>query len=164
MIESEDLENWCEYLQSAKVASLISWQVRSAQDLSSFANGEDWRNAEHQFKFAISERASGKFVGSIGFHSIAHTHRTAEVAYDLSPAYWGRGIMTSACLALCDWGHAHIKLNRIQATVVDTNQASLRVLDRNGFHKEGLLRNFRTLHGQTRDYWMLSKLPTPHVR
>lgn len=158
----EDLIHWFDYLRSEQLAPMISWKVKSPEDLLSFVVGEEWRQAQQQFKFAICERASNKFIGSIGFHSIAHTHQTAEVAYDLSPEYWGRGIMASACAALCNWGLETVHLQRIQATVIATNQLSLRVLERNGFNKEGLLKNFRIVNGASRDYWMLSKLPSTH--
>ena len=164
LIKNDDLRYWCNYLQSAELASIISWQVKSANDLLSFVSGEDWRHAQQQFKFAISSRSDDKFIGSIGFHSISQTHRTAEIAYDLSPEYWGKGIMASACAAFCNWGLHEVKLQRIQATVIDTNLPSLRVLERNGFNKEGLLRNFRSVRGAARDYWMLSKLPNNQVK
>ena len=47
---------------------------------------------------------------------------------------------------------------RIQATVVDTNAASVRVLEKTGFAREGLLRGYRRVRGAPRDLWMYARL------
>ncbi|WP_201282273.1 GNAT family N-acetyltransferase [Chromobacterium phragmitis] len=54
---------------------------------------------------------------------------------------WGSGIATAACACLLQWGHCHIGLARIQATVLPENARSIRVLERVGFQREGLLRS-----------------------
>ena len=45
----------------------------------------------------------------------------------------------------------------IQATVLDTNQASVGVLERCGFEREGLLRHYRQVRGEPRDFWMYAR-------
>lgn len=54
---------------------------------------------------------------------------------------------------------------RVQATVLDANLASCRVLERCGFRREGLLAGYRLVRGQPRDVWMYAltrdMLPRP---
>ena len=68
-----------------------------------------------------------------------HPAPAREIAYDLAPTYWGRGVASEACRKLAEWALRDLGYARIQATVLDTNQASLRVLERCGFQREGLL-------------------------
>ena len=56
-------------------------------------------------------------------------------------------------MGLRDLGYA-----RIQATVLDTNQASLRVLERCGFQREGLLHAYREVAGASRHFWIYAHL------
>jgi len=46
---------------------------------------------------------------------------------------------------------------RVQATVLDSNLASRRVLERAGFHAEGLLAAYRVVRGEPRDFWMYAR-------
>ncbi len=57
------------------------------------------------------------------------------------------------------WAHAHVGIARVQATVLDSNARSLRVLERCGFRREGLLRSYRMVRGTPGDFWMYSHLP-----
>ena len=52
-----------------------------------------------------------------------------------------------------------LDLVRIQAAAVDTNVGSQRVLDRCGFVREGMLRSYRLIRGEPRDFWKYSTGP-----
>ena len=101
-------------------------------------------------------RSTDQLVGTAGFHTVIPQNRSAELAYDLSPTMWGKGIATSICSLLVDWAHSHVGLVRIQATVLDSNGRSARVLQKCGFEREGLLRSYRMVRGRSADFWMYS--------
>ena len=65
----------------------------------------------------------------------------AELGYWLGHAHWGRGWMTQAVAAYLDWVVPALGLRRVEANVLDSNPASARVLEKNGFVEEGLRRN-----------------------
>jgi hypothetical protein len=69
------------------------------------------------------------------------------------------GIMRACVEALTGWGAMHHGYVRIQATVLDTNRPSMRVLEKCGFQYEGTLRHYRLVRGQPRDYLMYAWLP-----
>jgi RimJ/RimL family protein N-acetyltransferase len=66
--------------------------------------------------------------------------RRAELGYWLAAATWGHGIATEAVRALVDFGFRELALARIFAHVLDGNAASMRVLEKLGLEREGLLR------------------------
>ena len=80
-----------------------------------------------------------QLLGGCGFEHLTPGH-CAELGYWLARSDWGRGIMTQAVGALCRFAVIEWKLVRITAQVFDTNAASIRVLEKNGFQQEGYLR------------------------
>lgn len=85
-------------------------------------------------------------------------HGRAELAYDLSPRYQGRGLSTIAANAVVRWTQDQMGLQRVQATVLDSNTPSIAVLERIGMQREGLLRQYRKVRGQARDFWMYAAI------
>ena len=63
-----------------------------------------------------------------------------EIGYRVNERLWGRGIATKAVQAMTDYLFENVGINRIQATVMPENTKSKRVLEKNGFQREGLLR------------------------
>ena len=96
--------------------------------------------------FAIE--CSAEAVGGIGFligTDIAR--RTAETGYWLSEEYWGRGLVTRVVKAMVEWGFENYELDRIFAQVFTRNPASIRVLEKVGFEREGLMRKSAIKNG-----------------
>lgn len=62
------------------------------------------------------------------------------IGYFLSEAHWGKGIATEAVNILLHFLFMDVNVNRIQAEVMPPNETSKKVLLKNGFTKEGTLR------------------------
>src|SRR5690606_13390095 len=95
--------------------------------------------------FAIREGDS--LIGSIGFDGLTKGHK-AEIGYWLAKPWWGRGIMTALVGKVCEYAFAQWNLVRITAQVFESNLASARVLETNGFEFEGLLRKHHLKDGR----------------
>ena len=157
-LEPADVPRWFAYLSQHKVFEHTSWDLRSADDLMRYADAVAARQPDTLVRFAIACRATNALIGTAGFHSVSSANRTAELAYDLSPAHWGRGIATAVGATLTEWALAQAGLQRVQATVLQSNQRSMRVLERCGFRREGLLRRYRLVRGTPGDFWMYARL------
>lgn len=156
--EFNDLNEWFNYLSLPLVYEHTSWSVSSPDDLASFVWTAGAATPSSALRLAIAERSTGQLVGSIGFHTVSALNKTAELAYDLSPAVWGKGIATHLCNDLVSWAHCHVGLVRIQATVMDTNSRSTRVLQRCGFVHEGLMQSYRMVRGTPGNFNMYSHI------
>ena len=110
-------------------------------------------------RFVLVPPESEVIVATVGFHTISAVSGTAEITYDVAPSHWGLGIATAACRAATLWGFEAKAWHRVQATTVLPNVRSQRVLERCGFKREGLVRNFRLVRGKPTDYWLYSALP-----
>ncbi len=75
---------------------------------------------------------SDTFVGTI---NITPKDEGAEIGYWLDARHTGRGYATLATGALAKWGVQDMGQDRVYAEVVEDNGASIRVLERAGFHK-----------------------------
>lgn len=146
-----DADDWYACLTQPGVLEHTSWQLSSVDDLAQLFDALETPRSPTQIRMAVVDPA-GALVGSIGFHSIQWPHGTAEIAYELCPAYWGRGIASALCQSVSRWALAAFGWHRIQACVLDTNVASAAVLRRCGFQHEGRLRHFRQVRGVARDF------------
>jgi ribosomal-protein-alanine N-acetyltransferase len=155
-IVATDLPVWHSYLSTPAVFEHTSWNVGSVEDLSKYVWQPAAFTAATLLRFAVASRSSNQLVGTAGFHTVSPENRSAELAFDLAPSLWGKGVATHVCRLLVDWAHSHVGLLRIQATALETNQRSLRVLERCEFEREGLLRAYRMVRGRPGNFWMYS--------
>jgi RimJ/RimL family protein N-acetyltransferase len=90
--------------------------------------------------FAIE--VSGEACGGIGLEPKVDVHAgSAEIGYWLGQAVWGHGIATAAVRALTDFAFERRTWRRLFAGVYASNPASMRVLEKVGYRREGFLRH-----------------------
>jgi len=84
---------------------------------------------------------SGEFAGGIGIEpGEGIFSKCARFGYWLGEPYWGRGIMSAAVRATSDYILDNMDCVRLEAPVFDWNPPSMRVLEKSGFVREGLMR------------------------
>lgn len=66
--------------------------------------------------------------------------------------------MTEALRAMLSYGFEQMRLNRVEALVYVENEASIRLLERLGFLREGILRQYFRRGEEYYDHWLLSLL------
>ena len=83
----------------------------------------------------------GNFAGSIGMVPKTDIVRgNMEIGYWLGEAYWNKGIVTTAVNLIVEYGFKQLGIIRIHTGVFEYNSASMRVLEKCGFTKEGVFR------------------------
>jgi RimJ/RimL family protein N-acetyltransferase len=109
-------------------------------------------------KLAIALPHDDQVVGTCGFNDWSPAHRWAELAYDMSPAHWGKGLMRQAVAAVIGWAYRQDRLDRVHAYVRVDNFRSQRLLEKCGFQREGRLRSFRVCRGRPHDFYIYALL------
>ena len=109
------------------------------------------RNTGRTFAFVIAEKKEGTFCGIVEVRDIDREHSVGELSFWLAVDVWGRGYMSEVVKAVVRYGFEGLQLNRLYAYHMLRNQASGRVLERNGFKQEGLLRQCVQKWGQFED-------------
>jgi ribosomal-protein-alanine N-acetyltransferase len=115
------------------------------------------KKQELQTNFAIA--IDGQVCGGIALDmKVDANHNQAELGYWLAEPYWGRGIITEAVRLLTHYAFENLGLIRVQAGVFSRNTASMRVLEKAGYVKEGIMRNALIKKGVVMDLHMYAIL------
>lgn len=107
------------------------------------------------FAIEIDGEAGGGIGARPGQGERGHS---AEMGYWLGRTHWGQERMTRVVAAFVPWVMRELKLYRLQATVLDFNVGSARVLSKNGFVEEGLLHNAIFKRGRLHDLRVFAKV------
>lgn len=95
--------------------------------------------------------ADGAVVGNIGLVRFSDIYRKKlEIGYVVGEKYWGRGYATEAVRLMLDYAWKQFDVVKIFASVYESNRASMKVLENNGFsleavHKKGVYKNEKYL-------------------
>ena len=109
-------------------------------------------------QWAITLKGDDTFIGLIGLWRIVKEHHRAELGYTLSRAHWGRGILTEAIAPVLDQGFRTFGCHSVEAICDPRNVASMRVLEKNGFVREGHFKENFYWNGAFIDSVVFSKL------
>lgn len=156
---SSDTEAWARYACLPESRQFTSSTALTADDIRAIVERIVAGQPNSPVRFVLEDEGCSELVATVGFHTISTLFGTAEVTYDVAPSHWGRGIATAACRAASLWGFEVRGWHRIQATTLVPHLASQRVLERCGFRREGLLRNFGLVRGHPTDYWLYAAIP-----
>ena len=85
-------------------------------------------------------------------------NKEGDLGYWVRKDHWGEGIASEAVTAILDFGFNTHKLNRIYATACPENIGSLRVLEKCGMSKEGVMREHMNIRGNFRDSVLMAIL------
>ncbi|MFN4080573.1 MAG: GNAT family N-acetyltransferase [Saprospiraceae bacterium] len=111
-------------------------------------------------KHWIVEHCELGLVGGVGvsMKGGAEEHKD-EIGYAFGAAYWGRGFATAAVRALTAMQfETRPSLVRMEAWVYAYNPASVRVLEKSGYRREGYCRSFFVKNDRCVDAWLLARL------
>lgn len=102
--------------------------------------------AAEEFQFILE--CGGEPVGTFTLKGISHMMQYAEIGYGITEKLQGKGIGSRALRMFVDKVFAETSLRRLYANVAEDNLASRRVLEKNGFQQEGILREHYMIHGK----------------
>ncbi|MDD5369870.1 MAG: GNAT family protein [Anaerolineaceae bacterium] len=116
---------------------------------------------EHKqgIRWGVIDKDENCLIGTCGYQAWQRSMR-GEIGYDLGRACWGKGLMGEALNSILAYGFEEVGLNRIEAFVDPANDRSIHLLNRMGFRREGLLREYGYWKGRFWDqicYAMLKR-------
>jgi [ribosomal protein S5]-alanine N-acetyltransferase len=161
-LESADAPALLEYFSSPELARFIGLDpFDTIIEAEAFiAQYRAAAGAGRALRWGIELRETGALIGSCGFHTWVRSDRRTEIGYELVPSMWRRGVMSEVLPAAIEWGFAEMEIHRIGALVSTDNVASMRLLEKLGFRREGVLRGNSWVAGQPEDLASYSLLRT----
>ncbi|WP_113930066.1 GNAT family protein [Bacillus sp. P14.5] len=115
------------------------------------------------YNFGIYQKRENKLVGTINlFQVLRGSLQSAFIGYFMDRKQNGKGYTSEAVTMLVRYGFEDLNLHRIEAGVMPHNAASIRVLEKAGFHKEGLARKSVNINGKWEDHQVLAIINPAH--
>lgn len=108
--------------------------------------------------WAIELKETGKVIGKCTLWQYSESNQRAEVGYILNRQYWRLGLMSAALEVMINYAFSDLGLHRLEADTDSNNAASLALLEKLGFQREGLFRDRWYVNGQRQDSAMLGLL------
>jgi RimJ/RimL family protein N-acetyltransferase len=111
----------------------------------------DWFTAREGMQWAIALHDDDRCVGTATLFNISLGNKRAEFGCSLAKMLWGQGIAREAVGLMLRFGFDHLGLERIEADIDPRNGNSIRLVERMGFQREGLLRARWRVGGEVQD-------------
>jgi RimJ/RimL family protein N-acetyltransferase len=108
--------------------------------------------------FAIVDETDGTFLGMAALVTLDLEGRQAEAGYIVAPQARGRGVASRALTLLTDWALRELGLERVELHITVENLPSIRVAEKCGFVREGVLRSVHLKQGLRSDVAVYSRL------
>ena len=133
-----DIDAIFEYASDADVTRFMDWRrLEKRDEVYDFLSRteREWSDGT-EFMWVITEKGVDTVIGGI---SIRPRETDADFGYVLGRRFWNRGIATEAATVVTWWALSTRGLPRIWATCDVENSGSMRVLEKVGLVREGLV-------------------------
>ena len=120
--------------------------------------GEDQR-CDLAYALFIFRKQDNVLVGGLTLANIRRgCAQAGSLGYWMGEPYARQGYMTAAVKALIPFAFGTLKLHRIEAACIPTNIASIRLLQKTGFKREGFARGYLCIDGHWQDHLLYARL------
>ncbi|MGE7271072.1 GNAT family N-acetyltransferase [Brevibacillus panacihumi] len=105
------------------------------------------------YAFGIFLQKNDMLIGRISLSNIVRgAWQNATLGYFLDQRHNGKGYASTAVGLVVRYAFSRVHLHRVQAGVMPRNLASIRVLEKNGFRREGLSKRYLQINGVWEDH------------
>lgn len=163
--QMSDYPAWAE-LRASSREFLVPWEPRWAMDELTRASfrrrvrhyQRDLREDIGYALFAYSV-ATGGLVGGVTLCNVRRgVTQSCTLGYWIGAQYAQQGYMTAAVRAVVPYVFDSLDLHRLEAACLPTNTASMRLLEKTGFKREGLARRYLRINGGWQDHLLYALL------
>lgn len=123
---------------------------------------EDHRN-DLAYSFFIFRKPDDALIGGLTLANIRRgCAQSGSLGYWIGAPYARQGFMTAAVNVIVPFAFGTLRLHRIEAACIPTNVASVRLLEKTGFKREGFARQYLCINGVWQDHWLYARLKDDH--
>ena len=163
--QMSDHPAWAD-LRASSQDFLVPWEPRWAPDELSRASFR--RRVRHYMRDIREDVGYALFVydvhssALVGGLTLCNVRRgvtqSCTLGYWVGAKYAKQGYMTAAVRAVVPFVFDTLELHRLEAACLPTNTASMRLLERTGFKREGLARQYLRINGDWQDHVLYAQL------
>ena len=163
--QSSDYAEWAALRERSR-AFLVPWEPTwPADDLTRGAfrrrlrrYTEDVR-ADLAYAFLIFRSDDNALVGGLTLANIRRgVAQAGSIGYWVGAPFAQQGYMTAAMRALVPFSFGTLRLHRLEAACIPGNTASVRLLEKTGFQREGYARRYLCINGTWQDHLLYARL------
>jgi len=119
---------------------------------------EDMRS-DQGYAFLIFRNSDNTLVGGLTLANIRRgVAQAGSLGYWMGQPFTGQGYMTAAVRAVIPFAFTSLRLHRLEAACIPTNNASIRLLENTGFVREGYAREYLCINGIWQDHVLYGRL------
>jgi len=119
---------------------------------------EDLR-ADQGYAFLIIRASDGSLVGGLTLANIRRgVAQAGSLGYWMGLPFVRQGYMTAAVRAIVPFAFAGLRLHRVEAACIPSNQGSIKLLEKTGFVREGYAREYLCINGTWQDHLLFARL------
>jgi ribosomal-protein-alanine N-acetyltransferase len=165
-----DYAEWVALREQSR-AFLTPWEPTwPADDLSRGAfrrrlrrYAEDLRG-DLAYAFLIFRSEDNAMIGGLTLANIRRgVAQTGSIGYWIGQPFARKGYMTAALRALVPFCFGTLRLHRLEAACIPANTASIRLLEKTGFEREGYARSYLCINGKWQDHLLYAQLPSETI-
>lgn len=133
-------KNWA---KDERVTKFLRWKphLNSNESKKLCKIWEDMIKEKDKYQWAIVEKDTNLVIGSIGLVDVNERMKACEIGYCIGYNWWGKGYASEALRSILEFIN-DIGFVRIYAVHDVLNDKSGKVLVKNGFEYEGILKKF----------------------
>lgn len=131
----EDWQPVLAYQSDSRYLQFCEWENRKRKDIEAFIQmflEQQQQLPRIKFQLAVILKSEHKLIGNCGIRKENSFSDEAELGYEISPSYWGKGYATEAASNILKFGFEDLKLYRIYSRCIAENIASKTVLQKIG--------------------------------
>ncbi len=137
--EPEDAERFFEILSSPNFTYFTSQPKTVQEEKERLEKNTLRREKNTEWNFTILY--GNEVIWGIGVKINYHRNYIGEIGYFLDETYWGKGIITKAVQRIEEFCRDTLHLSRVEIIMQPENYASEKIAIKNGYEKEGILKN-----------------------
>jgi ribosomal-protein-alanine N-acetyltransferase len=119
---------------------------------------EDQRS-DLAYPFFIFRNTDNALVGGLTLANVRRgCAQAGSLGYWMGAPYAGQGNMTAAVNTVLPFAFGTLRLHRVEAACIPANGASIRLLEKNGFQREGFARQYLCINGVWQDHLLFARL------
>lgn len=112
-----------------------------------------------KYAFFIFKKSTDQLIGGINMNNVQRgVFQCCALGYWMGQTENSKGYMSEAVQIISQYCFENWGFNRIQAATLLHNQASIRVLEKNGFEREGQARRYLKINGSWQDHVLFAKI------
>lgn len=144
---------------NSEPATLLSCRPINTSSLdNAIKHFEDFRNKESRFTFSIHEKENNKLIGRVSLFDYNPRNRAVELGYFVFIEFRNMGYASEFLECIKELCFEKIEINKLSAQTGSFNKESIKILEKLGFYRDGILREHHEINGVLEDDYVYSIL------